>query len=59
MKKKYSFDDLFSFVGRIQNEEQAVQAIKVIDRQKDLGKADKLELQQIALEKYYYFQKNP
>lgn len=59
MKNKFSFDDLFSFVGRIQNEEQAVQAIKVIDRQKYLGKADKLELQQIALEKYYFYQENP
>ena len=59
MKKKYSFDDLFSFVGRIKNEEQAVQAIKIIDRQKDLGKADKLELDQIALEKYYFYQENP
>lgn len=59
MKKKYFFDDLFSFVGRIKNEEQAVQAIKIIDRQKDLGKADKLELDQIALEKYYFYQENP
>ena len=59
MKKKYSFDDLFSFVGRIKNEEQAVQAIKIIDRQKYLGKADKLELEQIALEKYYFYQGNP
>lgn len=58
MRKEFSFDVLFSFVERIVNEEQAVQALKIIERQKLLGKADRLELEQIALEKYYFFQEN-
>ena len=58
MRKEFSFDVLFSFVGRIANEEQAVQALKIIERQKNLTRADRLELEQIALEKYYFFQEN-
>lgn len=58
MTRYFSFEELFSFVNRISSEEQAVQAIKVIDRQKCLCKADRLELEQVALEKYYFFQEN-
>lgn len=58
MRKEFSFDVLFSFVGRIESEEQAVQALKIIERQKHLTRADRLELEQIALEKYYFFQEN-
>ena len=58
MRKEFNFDVLFSFVGRIASEEQAVQALKIIDRQKSLTRADRLELEQIALEKYYFFQEN-
>lgn len=58
MRKEFSFDVLFSFVGSIASEEQAVQALKIIERQKYLTRADRLELEQIALEKYYFFQEN-
>ncbi len=58
MTRYFSFEELFSFVNRISSEEQAVQAIKVIDRQKCLCKADRLELEQVVLEKYYFYQEN-
>ena len=58
MRKEFSFDVLFSFVGRIASEEQAVQALKIIERQKSLSRADQLELEQIALEKSNIFQEN-